>query len=293
MKKVVSAVLAATMLASVSALPTSASASNDYELTCTTLTTSFTTDEGIIIPAGAVAISAMVEDNAGFNANTITLDTGSDCTVITDAAGIPIVETGSVLNNAMIGMAVNEGAVCVTAASAQPCTNDGELFTLYVMPDDGFNADEVVISEVQPETEQEPSNVGMIAPGAYGINRYFDPDTGTIYIRRGDVNDNNKVNSLDATAIMVAYDNEVNKYDTTPSAIQARFPLIYVWYQADANGDGIVSDIDSSVPQLSDARTILMYAAAVGVNQPYTGYGCDTVGKWYNTSTGLQQNPFV
>lgn len=293
MKKVVSAVLTATMLASMTALPTNASGFNNYELTCTTLTEALTTNDGNIIPAGAVAISAMVEDNAGFNNNTITLDTGSDCTVITDADGNPIVETGSVLDNALIGMAVNEGVVCVTAASAQACTDDGELFTLYVIPDNDFDADEVVISEVLPETEQVSSNVGMIAPGSYGINRYTDPDTGTIFIRRGDVNDNNKVNSEDAAAIMVAYANEVHKYDTTPSAIEARFPLIYVWYQADANGDGIVSDIDLSVPQLSDAKTILMYAAAVGVNQDYTGFGGDFVGKWYNTSTGLQQNPFV
>jgi len=283
------------MLASMTALPTSASSFNDYELTYTTLTEALTTNDGSIIPAGAVAISASIDGNTGFNANTIKLDTGSNCTVITDVDGNPVIETGSALNDAMIGMAVNNDTVCVTTALAQSCMSNGNLFTFFVIPDTLFDTEDVSIIDVQQETEQASSmqglNQGMMNPGSNGLNSVMDPVTHVFYIKRGDVNNNNVVNSADATVIMQVYANASCKYDDDPSTILSKFPSCLVWYQADANGDEIVSHIKPNLPELSDAKTILMYAASVGVGVPYTGYGHQTVGKWYNTATDQQEDP--
>lgn len=297
MRKIMATALAAAMLASMSVLPTSASFANDYEVSYTTLTSSLTTDDGNTIPAGAVAITASIENNTGFNSNSFTLDTGSNCTVITDVDGNPILDTGIVLHNALVGMAVNDETVCVTVASAQSCSSDGDLFTFYVLPDASFGTSDVTISDVQQQTVQPVHGSEMMGlPGSNGVNSIIDPNTWTVYVRRGDIDNDNVVNSSDAARVLIAYDNVTPPYDTTETAIQSRFPTVVVWFQADANGDGITSNINPDYPQLSDAKTILMYAAAAGAAAPgqpvnYTGYGYQYVGQWFNAFTGQQQDP--
>lgn len=292
MKKLLSVTLIVSMLASLSVLPVSASSVNEYELSYNTLTTALTTNSGETIPAGAVAISATIENNTGFNANTITLDVGTNCTIVTDIDGNPIVEAGTVLDDAMIGMAANEEIICVTTASSQACVSDGELFTIFVMPDISFCTDDVTIGDIQQVTAQASPNQGMLTlPDSNGLNSWRDPDTHVFYIVRGDLDNNNVVNSADATVIMQAYANVTPKYDDDEDAILSRFPSVLVWYQADANGDGVVSHLAPDYPQFSDAETILMYSAAMGADGYYTGYGYQYIGKWYNTDTGLQEDP--
>ncbi len=281
MKKVrrtMSMVSAAVILASVVAMPVSAAEINAYSVSYETLTTAITTEDGSTVPAGAVAVTMSINNNSGFDANTFKLNIKDGSAIMLNEEGTPIVDTGNVLNGAMIGAAENEGLLCVTAAMGQSNCANGELFTVYVTSTDSSVVNIAEMVSVQPENLTEITETEITLPGT--AQTYSFIENGYICFYGGDCNNDNQVNSVDASLIMQAL-NGMNpmSLDVDNYNYANYFPSVIRNDQPDANGDGFITHSGSPTPQNSDAQTILSYAASEGVGKTYTGYGSDTVGQ--------------
>lgn len=122
------------VLASFAAAPPSVVASDIYSLSCETLTEAITTKSGNTIPAGTIAVTMSIDENNGFNSNTLAMEIDNGYSVITDSDGNPIIHAGEVLEGFMTSSAVTNNKVCVAAASATETFENGELFTVYLTP---------------------------------------------------------------------------------------------------------------------------------------------------------------
>lgn len=236
----------AAILASFAAMPASAVESNVYSISYETLTAAVTTADGDVVPAGSVAVTVSIDENTGFTSNTLTLDVaGAD--VLADTEGKPIVQNGTVLAGALTGSAVVGDAVCVTTASADACSADGALFTIFLAA--GSEADEVSIAE---SAENSATSLASV-PAPISVNDYV-----VDYYTVGDADGSEVADATDASLILLAikeYGSSMtveyvaaNKSTTFPNAETADAP--------DANEDGRIAS--------ADAQDILDYAALVG-----------------------------
>ena len=272
----------AAMLASLAATPVSAAHINAYSVSYETLTEAIETANGETIPAGTIAVTMSVNGNTGFNANTLTLHVKDGYTVVTDQQGEPVVEKGSILEDAMIGKAVNGNAVGVTMALAESTTENGDLFTVYFTANANASADVKFVQLEQPEIAVE--SVASLKDGGIGTNSVIVGSA--LYFYGGDCNNDNIINAVDASLILQA----MKKTDykdlniNTTNFIANYFPSVVKENQPDANGDGYITHRDKDndeyiSEQESDSQTILTYAAYQGVGATYTGYGYKTVGQ--------------
>lgn len=264
----------AAILASVAAMPTSAAELNKYTAAYETLTSSITTDDGNVIPAGSVAVTLSIGGNTGFDSNTVTLGISDGYTVLTDSTGKPIVQKEALLTDSLASAAVSAdgSTVCVASAAGSTCEENGELFTVYATVDaDNPNAGFVTVNSVEAECIDEITFTNQSADA--------EPLTiirnSKIYYYGGDANNDNKVNSIDAALIR-------NVLSKTPTGelyvptIKADdsyldyFETVVFAEQPDADGNNYINDDDASV--------ILEYAACAGVGLAYTGSGSQTVG---------------
>lgn len=289
-KRITSLAAVVAMLASAATLPVSAAHVNRYTVSYETLTEAIETNEGYEIPVGAVAVTMSVEGNMGFNNNTLIMDIDNGYTVLTDAAGEPVVEKGSVLSDALISTAANGNVVGVATAMENTTVQNGELFTVYFVADTNsiaklsVEANFVQLARVEPGIARlsDVSSAVAVHPGTVGTNSVVYPDG--IYFYGGDCDNNNIINAFDASLIMQEIERvpekefDANNYDT-----MEYFRSVIICKQPDANGDGkITHPTDPNVTptaENSDAQTILKYAVYNGVGSEYTGYGCETVGQ--------------
>jgi len=277
-KRAMSIASVAAILASIAAMPAFAVESNVYSVSYETLTTAITTEDGNTVPAGAVAVTMSINNNSGFDANTFKLDIEDDFTIMLNEEGSPILEKGNVLNGAMIGVAENDGLLCVTAAMGQSCNGNGELFTVYATTTETSATNFAEVVSTQPVKITETTTATMMVPGT--VQPCSDVIDGWLCYYGGDCNNDNLVNSVDASLIMIALENTTPKIlDVDEYSKADFFPSVIHNAQPDANGDGYITHFETGNAEDSDAQTILSYAASAGAGLTYDGYGSDTVGQ--------------
>lgn len=216
-----------------------------------------------------------IENNTGFDSNTITLDISDGCEVVTNNLGMPILEKGNVLENALVGSAVSEEnrKICVTTAMSEFCETNGDLFTVYVIAENASYA----VNEWIAEETINGSNLDVFSSGGMSTFSRPIPPYGFEY-RAGDCDNNNSVDANDATYILQVMEQTGNE-DLRVSDLWVNylyltyFPSILVPEQADADGNTYINE--------DDATVILRYAAEVAAGNTYTGSGCLTVGQWF------------
>ena len=265
---------ALTMLASLAAMPASAAHINAYSVSYETLTEAITTDNGTTIPAGTIAVTMSVSGNRGFEANTFTLDIDEGYTFLTDSDDCPVIQKATNFEDALLGAAINENRVCITAAMSSLYCSDGELFTIYAENTNNSSENFVDIVDTLPATILESASAGL---GGNETNHYeFEDEDGNTHLayRRGDANDDNVVNSMDA-ALILSVLSHVEEGELQVSAISSNFntyfPDIIAAGQPDANKTGWINN--------NDATIILNFAATVGAGGTYTGAGHNYINK--------------
>lgn len=275
-KNLVALSVVAATIASMAAMPASAKKVNDYNLSYETLTESVTTTDGNIIPAGSVAITMSISENTGFTANTFKLNVDDKFSVIMDDNDQPIIEKQTVLCDALIGVAENDGLVCVTAAAGQSCDLNGDLFTIYAATTNSSETECAEIANIQSENISASAALSMLHAG--GTNSII--EDGYMCYFGGDCNNDNVVNSVDASLIMMALKNVTPKIlNASTYTYSNYFPSVIHRNQPDANGDGYITHFNTGNPEDSDAQTILSFSASAGAGNEYTGYGSATVGQ--------------
>lgn len=255
--KILSLASIAAMLTSISAMPVSAAQLNAYSVSYETLTEAIETTEGDTIPAGAVAVTMSVDNNTGFNANTLTLDIANGYTVITNDENNPIVQKDKVLAEANIAGAVSQDGttLCVAVGSGVQCEADGQMFTVYF--DKNHHADSDFVS-VQ-NTEFSISSGDIITTSGAGLYAQY----GYYYV--GDTDNNGIVNSSDAADIYTAVrnrgdsfciDEDFFDFNREVYFVNSYFPNAECYLAPDATENLFIDN--------ADGDAILVYSANTG-----------------------------
>lgn len=253
---------ALTMLASLAAIPASATCTNAYSVSYETLTEAVETDTGVTIPAGAVAVTMSIEGNTGFNANTLTLNIDDGYTPVTDKNGNPVIQKESVLSDAYTASSISQDndTLCVAVASPTMCTTSGDLFTVY------FNPKEEMERFVSFQSADASIATGEITAMSKNLTALGKNSTDYYYI--GDTNSNKIVNAQDAANIMVAVSSYGNSINTLflpdpDSVVRTYLPYVKYYLAPDANLNYVIDNVD--------AADILEYAALIGAGNTYSG----------------------
>ena len=195
MKKFMSTIIASAMTVSAITAIT-ASAINVVEKNSLSVSTE-TVDSAIIvegtkIPAGAVAVTVNVSNNAGFSSSSTNISLGNAYTPITDENDMLVVESGSAIGDSFICGSANGELVNVATASGEDNLYNGEMFTFYV----SVNAlsDDDTIEIVNTESE----NISSITRKAVENSRVGG------YYCVGDVNNDGSIDSSDSSHILSA-----------------------------------------------------------------------------------------
>ena len=271
LKKILGTASAVALLATMAAMPTSATSAYSYDLSYETLTQAIQTADGNVVPAGSIAVTLSLEENAGFDADTITFDIGENNSVLTDNAGNPIVTKEYLLEDALAAAASYDSTVCVAVAMSDHCTEHGEMFTFYLEGGMGASGADVEIADVSEETVQISGSGSLNGGPTAGTNAFMKKNENNIWYLcyySGDANDDNEVNATDAAVINIACASapgyEISVNDTNFSDY---FPDLYFHSEPDANHSGWINNVDSTL--------ILQYAAYVGAHGSDEGYtGC-------------------
>lgn len=203
MKKTIST-LAASVMAVCSLASVSASATdntNQIDITTETIETSIVADNGVIIPSGATAVTVSISGNTGFSAKGVKLDIG-ECDVISDVNGTPVVDSGDVIGDSIVGAMENDGVMMIASASADESTEDGDIFTFYVSGE----SDDISVIDIDPV-------INTASPMAVRY-RYM----------IGDATGNGVIDLMDASEILTAvstYQSESNSENLPVSTANA------------------------------------------------------------------------
>lgn len=266
-KSVVTFVSVAAIVASLGTMPVFAVESDVYSVSYETLATEITADDGNMIPAGSVAVTMSINNNTGFNANTLTLDINEGYSVLTNADGKPILDKGTVLADALTSAAVSddETVLCVSSASAQVNNTDGALFTVYFTADT-VTATAAFISIEDTTAEIADSEIGIEPQLEVVYDSYFIGDTNGEDWRVDSAGKRPPVDATDAARILIAcheYGNSINLLSASDSLIKGYFPDVKHRLALDVNDNNVCDEID--------ANAILDYAAIVGAGNAYDG----------------------
>lgn len=260
-KKILSTTSVVAILATMAAMPVSATGSFDYDLSYETLTQAIETRDGDIIPAGSIAVTLSLEENAGFDADTITFDIGENNSVLTDNAGNPIVTKEYLLEDALAAAASYDSTVCVAVAMSDHCTEHGEMFTFYLEGGMGASGADVEITNVNEETVQISGSGSLNGGETVGVNTFTLYENGHWYLcyYTGDATNDNEVNASDAAKINIMC-NSVPGHEMSVSDpnFSTYFPNAPFHGQPDANQSGWINS--------TDATLILEYSAIVNAS---------------------------
>lgn len=260
MKKAISTLVATIMAVSSLTAVSAASATDVDALAVSTETVATaTTVDGTSIPAGTVAITVSISNNSGFSTSSVKLVLGSVYDVVLDSEGKPVVSTGTVLGESLIGSCNKDEIVVISSASADENINNGEMFTFYAYADENSSDNSVII--LDSEMDETSSGISTCST------------TDTHYIC-GDINGDNVITSVDSSNILSAFNIsgvrnlayswvKVNPQYYFPGIISAK--AAYIWTTD-------FSDI-SAVPSVTNAtaQEILDYYSCQQVGEAYTG----------------------
>ena len=218
LKKVCSSIISSVL--AVSAMPITlgaVAAENDNILSVSTqVLTNGTVVDDTVIPAGSVAISVNISNNAGFSSTTTKLHLGDAYNILVCDENKPVVSNGSLLQDSIVNSATNDNYIAVVSASGSNQTADGELFTFYALIDEMSLDDSI---ELVDETENEITVSDNIINGS----------SEHIYVK-GDCNDDDVVNAVDASYVLSAL--QRCGQSALPYSI-ASLPYMYLWYFPD------------------------------------------------------------
>lgn len=258
-KKVIAALSAVTMTAScVGMMASAAEKANVINVSYSTVDQAFTTEDGTEVPVGATAVTLSIENNTGFKASDITLNTSADLLKNTDG-----MLTTSNAAYAMVSAAQNGEKVAITGISSDTIKNDGALVTFYTVGDAEVS---VTNFDFSNESEAKENSIS--------------PCTVQNYYTFGDLNRDGQVNSADASEMLVIYDTgrELGdlKFDTLygcnylPLLLVSRncirYNLACRVEAMDGNYDRKLVTEDS---EISDLKQLMEYLAKTGAGLEY------------------------
>lgn len=278
-RKTMSIVSAAAILASIAAMPVSAAGINAYSVSYETLTSAITTDDGSTVPAGAVAVTMSIDNNTGFNANTLTLDIDEGYSVLTNNDGKPIVDKGAVLANAMTSAAVSddEATLCVVSASAMTSNVDGALFTVYFTADSATTATSFVSIE-DTDAEIATGEISMVSSttvvptstATTVFDTYIIGDTNNEELVRNEDNEvmYAPVDSVDAANILML----LAEYGRDFDVVGMNWDIVDGYFEEASHYSAPDADQSKYIDNV-DAADILDYSSMVGAGSVanYTG----------------------
>ena len=187
MKKFISTLSAIAVAAtSLSAMYVSAAdnAENVLSTSTTVLTESITVD-GVVIPAGATAITVSISNNTGFDATTTKVELGSAYSIIESASYRPVITSGSAASDSAICAVDNDNVITVATVDSDISYNNGALYTFYVNVDNtARGGNEISVNNVVVE----PTRLD---------NTYY---------HYGDLNNDGYITSADASQVDYAID---------------------------------------------------------------------------------------
>lgn len=254
-KKIMASVLAITSVTSVAGVMANAEETNAVSVSCETLTSAITADDGTVIPAGTVAVEVAINNNTGFKGSSLTFNMSS-ADALTNTNGAPVVDNGAVLGDAMVAAAQNNGKLVISYSAAGTMSSDGELFTFYMS-----EASDVTFAET---VAAQPSNEAS----AYAYRKYW---------IIGDADGNLVIEIEDCTAVQEAVAKaggrmvEVNDVNADLAYFFPNSPMPFAEC-VDGNGDNWI--MDSTVNQNdSDAYQILNYYSKIGAGLTYNVEG--------------------
>ncbi|MBQ3138261.1 MAG: hypothetical protein IJB68_01960 [Ruminococcus sp.] len=257
MKKIISALTATTMVAT-TLVSTSASAlsiplSNQYSLTTSTVEDNIVV-EGITIPAGSLSVTINISNNTGFSASTLEIAIGDAYEAIVDERGMLVIENGSVLNDTHVSGAVGEEYVFVATASAEDNTADGDVLTFFVSDNGGTDETLSVISTDLCDIE----SVTTSAIRPMGSSQGF--------YKIGDVNDDDRINSIDASFTLSAL--SLAGRERLPHSEASILPTYYFPQIYDINA-AYIWEGKPDITRANTAEIMLDYYSCSSTGQPY------------------------
>ncbi|MFR2096805.1 MAG: hypothetical protein ACLS4X_00655 [Ruminococcus callidus] len=210
-KKIIAALAAATMVASCAGVVASAAeAVNAVNVSYSTVAEAFTAADGTVVPAGATAVTLSIENNTGFSASDITLSATAD---LLGTDGLVTATNGSAYGNATVSAAQNGSKVVITSASLDDSKNDGTLVTFYTTSDAEVTVEDATFKSAK---QMEDASAIAVCSGHY---------------RRGDMNNDDIINSTDLFYQMQAYkiaEDDVSLYE------MKKYGLVY---------EGLLTDV--------------------------------------------------
>lgn len=270
LKKILGTASAVALLATMAAMPTSATSAYSYDLSYETLTQAIQTADGNVVPAGSIAVTLSLEENAGFDADTITFDIGENNSVLTDNAGTPIISKEYLLLDERAAASSSGSTLCVAVAMSSHCVEHGEMFTFYLAGGTGASGADVEVTNTTEDSVQISGTGNLNGEPAASVNTFVEFHNGHWYIcyYTGDANNDDEVNASDAALISIMCASvPAHKLSVSDPAVATYFPNIPYPEQPDVNGSGWINSID--------ADTILEYAAIAGaLSNPEDYHGC-------------------
>jgi len=259
-KRLVSLAAVTAMLSSFAAMSAEAVGTDRYTVTYEVLTAAHETADGTIVPAGAVAASVSVNRNTGFVADTLKLAVADGVTGVTNAQGLLAVDAGAVVEDGLVAAAISEDndLICISAASARSCDDDGVIATVYLMPTDSSNTSDLLTVDTFEACTATAAAMTPAQP-----NWYID------YYYVGDASGDEQVNAVDASDILAALYAHGNGFyfgtsTGTPAVIYQYFPDAEYYAAPDANESYAIDNTDASL--------ILTYSVEQGVGHDTQGF---------------------
>ncbi len=260
MKKLISAfvasVLSVSALSAVSATAVKTTSEDNLSVSTKVLDESIIIDD-TIVSAGSVAITVNISDNSGFSSYSTKLELGSAYDIITDENNHPVVESGSVIGDSLVGSSCNDNVVVVSTASADENYENGNMFTIYAVKD---------MSSTDTDIDIYENETVIDSPVYLSAN--------TEYYRVGDIDNDEMIMATDATAILVAIKKTNSTklpYDSVQSAPALYFPEIahiraaFIWNKSN-DKENAMKDITKET-----ADEILEFYSCAATGQLYNG----------------------
>lgn len=254
-KKIMASALAVTNIVSATGIVANAEETNAISVSCETLTSAITSADGTVIPAGAVAVYVSISNNTGFNGSSLTFNLVS-ADALTNSSDAPVVDNGTVLDDALVVAAQNDGKLVVSYSSANTLTSDGELFTFYMSGTSNVTFDETVV----PSTETTFST--------YAYRKFW---------IIGDTDGDLAIEIEDCTAVQEAVakaGGRMVSVDDVNDNLEYFFPNSSIPFAecVDGNSDDYI--MDSTINQNdSDAYQIMNYYTKIAAGLPYNEEG--------------------
>ncbi|MCM1133617.1 MAG: hypothetical protein NC340_09125 [Ruminococcus flavefaciens] len=212
MKKLISTLAASAMIAAslscVSAFAVGKT-SNGLNIKTETLSCDVMADNGMVVPAGSVAVTVSIKNNTGFDSSANKLTVGEAYSFIAESELSPAITAGEAMGDSMVCAVENGSEIVVTSASAKYNYADGAMFTFYLEKNAYSSDTRISFTEIPEEIVIPVTSVASTySTNATYLNFFYgDVDAPFTSVF--------KITSTDASAVMRA----INKYmEENPNA---------------------------------------------------------------------------